>query len=81
MIRWLPWILLILIVFMLFLTNHWPFAKKEEGSTHIITTSTIVTEIENMGKVELVKYNFKEILDYNHLSKAKVEGSVILKVV
>ena len=43
-----------------------------------ITNSTIVLEkMESLGKLELVKYNFKEITEYKELSREKL---TILKI-
>jgi hypothetical protein len=75
----LPWLLLAVVLITLFISGHRWFSRSGSGETHLITTSTIVQEIEELGRMELVKYNFKEILDYQHLSKAKVEGNVIMK--
>ena len=74
----LPWILFLLVIFLLYFTGHWPF-NQQSDKTHIISTNTVVQEIENIGKLELVKYNFKEILDYNRLSNAKLTGNAILQ--
>lgn len=74
----LPWIMLLLVIFLLYFTGHWPF-DQNSGKTHVISTNTVVQEIENIGKLELVKYNFQEILDYNRLSDAKLTGNAILQ--
>jgi hypothetical protein len=74
----LPWLVLSLLVLFLYLTNHWPFKKGRDGSIEIIQTTTVLQEIESLGRMELVRYNFKEILDYNHLSSGKIGGSVLL---
>lgn len=74
----LPWLLLIVIVFALYLTNHWSFGKKEKEYQHIIDTSLILKEVENLGKLELVKYNFKEVFEYKRLSNGKIIGNSLL---
>jgi hypothetical protein len=74
----LPWLLLAVIVFALYLTNHWPFGKKEKEYQHIIDTSVILKEVENLGKLELVKFNFKEVFEYKRLSDGKIIGNSIL---
>lgn len=74
----LPWLLLIVIVIVLYLTNHWPFGKKEKENQHIIDTSVILREVENLGKLELVKYNFKEVFEYRRLSDGKIIGNSLL---
>ena len=57
--RLLPWILLVTIIFTLFLTNHWPFSKKDEAHQHIIESTVFLERIERLGKLELVKYNLE----------------------
>ena len=73
-----PWLLLIIIVFTLYLTNHWPFSKKEKEYQHIVDTTVILSKIESLGKLELVKYNFKEVFEYKRLSDGKIIGNSIL---
>jgi hypothetical protein len=73
-----PWLLLIIIVFALYLTNHWPFSKKEKEYQHIVDTTVILNKIESLGKLELVKYNFKEVFEYKRLSDGKIIGNSIL---
>lgn len=76
--KFLPWFLLAIIAFTLYLTNHWPFGNKEKDYQHIIDSSVILNEVENLGKLELVKYNFKEIFEYKRLSDGKIVGNTIL---
>ena len=73
-----PWLLLSIIVFTLYLTNHWPFSKKEKEYQHIVDTTVILNKIESLGKLELVKYNFKEVFEYKRLSDGKIIGNSIL---
>lgn len=75
----LPWFLLAIIVFALYITNHWPFGEKEKEYQHIIETSAILNKVENLGKLELVKYNFKEVFEYKRLSDGKIIGNSILQ--
>jgi hypothetical protein len=77
--KFFPWIILILMVLFLYITNHWPFGKKGDYPAEVIHTQTIVREIEALGRMELVRYNFREILDYKHLSSGKLEGSILLQ--
>ena len=72
----LPWILLTFVLVVLYFTGHWPFGKS--GKTNVINTNTVVQEIENIGNLELVKYHFSEVLDFNRLSNAKLSGNAIL---
>jgi len=75
----LPWLILIVIIFTLYLTNHWPFGKKEKQYQHIIESSVILDKIETLGKLELTKYNFKEVFEYKRLSDGKIIGNSILQ--
>jgi hypothetical protein len=72
----LPWFLLIVIVFTMYLTNYSLFSKK--GRTEVIDSSVILKEVEQIGRLELVKYNFKEIFDYRQLSEGKLIGNSLL---
>lgn len=72
----LPWFLLIVMVLTMYLTNYSPFSKK--GKTEIIDSSVILREVEQIGRLELVKYNFKEIFDYRQLSEGKLIGNSLL---
>jgi hypothetical protein len=61
-LRTLPWLLVIGLLIALFTIKG--LEKNEEPQIQI-QTSAIVTEIERIGKLELVKYNFKEITEIN----------------
>jgi len=76
----LPWLLLAVIVITLYLTNHWPFGNKEKAYQEIIETSVILNKIEGLGKLELVKYNFKEVYEYKRFNNGKIIGNSILNM-
>jgi hypothetical protein len=38
----------------------------------VIDSTVILQEMEKLGKLELVKYNFREIYDYKQLSEGKI---------
>lgn len=78
LIKILPWLLLVIIIYMLYLTNHWPFDEKDNKIKHIIDSSVILKEVESLGKLELVKYNFKEVFEYKRLSNGKIIGNNLL---
>jgi hypothetical protein len=60
----------------MYLTNYSLFSKK--GRTEVIDSSVILKEVEQIGRLELVKYNFKEIFDYRQLSEGKLIGNSLL---
>ena len=76
-LRLLPWILIGLFIFILNITNNWPFEKNSKDH-QIIETSVILNKIENLGRLELVKYNFKELFEYKRLSDGKIIGNSLL---
>ena len=71
--------MLLIIVFSLYLTNHWPFGKPQKNHQILMESTVILQEIESLGKLELVKYNFKEVFEYKQLSDGKIVGNAILK--
>jgi len=75
--RVLPWLLIAVMVITLYLANHWPFDNNDTGEVHRIDTHTVLQEVEALGKMELVKYHFSEILNYDYLSEGKVKGGML----
>ena len=62
----LPWLLTVgLLVWMLFTEK---LSNSSEGRTEIMT-NTILTRVEQMGKMELVKYNFQEVTEVKKIAK------------
>lgn len=74
----LPWILLATIIFTLYLTNHWPFGKTKSTHQDVIDSTVLLERIEKLGKLELVKYNFKEVFEYKRLSDGKLVSNALL---
>ncbi|MGB3465618.1 MAG: DUF4230 domain-containing protein [Cyclobacteriaceae bacterium] len=64
LIRRLPWILLLVSVMWFFILRD----TTEEQPTEI-TSSTILTEIESLGKLELIRYNFQEVTEIKNANK------------
>lgn len=69
LLRWLPWALLVLGLYLLFKQTSGWFAGEEEGPREVVTHAVVLQEIENLGKLELVRYNFKEITELNEKNK------------
>lgn len=69
LLRWLPWVLAILGVYLLVKQTAGWFTGEEEGPTEVVTHSIVLQEIENLGKMELVRYNFKELTELNEKNK------------
>jgi hypothetical protein len=68
-----PWILLLLAL-LFWSMGFNPFGKKT-GKTEVINTTMVLNKIENIGKLELVRYNFSEIYDYKALSEGKIAAA------
>lgn len=68
-LRWLPWALAIFgIYFLVKEAADW-FPKKEEAPVEVVAHHLVLEEIEKLGKMELVRYNFKEITEINEKNK------------
>jgi hypothetical protein len=76
--RILPWFLLMVVLITLYLSNYALFPKRTK--TEVIDSMVILQEMEKLGKLELVKYNFREIYDYKQLSEGKIIGNSILNI-
>ena len=74
----LPWLLLGTVVLSLYLTNHWPFGKKEVANQDRILKESILIKVEKIGKLELIKHHFKEVLEFQRLSSGKIKTSTSL---
>ncbi len=75
-IRLISGLLLIAMSVALYISIFDPFAKKED--VLVFESTTILQEVERIGRLELVKYNFKEIFDYKRLSEGKAISSALL---
>ena len=76
MLRFLPWILLLIALLLWSLGIKLPGKKQ---NIEIINSTTILEKIETLGKMELVKYKFKEIYDYKSISEGRATAETILK--
>jgi len=74
----LPWFLLIVVISTLCLTNYDLFPENEK--IEVVESTAILQEIEQLGRLELVKYNFQEIYEYKQLSDGKIIGSSVLRI-
>ncbi|GAA0892502.1 hypothetical protein GCM10009122_21810 [Fulvivirga kasyanovii] len=59
-----PWLIIILLGIWAYITY-----KSDQNVETVINRSAILQEIETLGKLELVKYNFKEITEVTEVSK------------
>ena len=69
LLRWLPWLLaLALVYFIVREAGKW-FGNREEEPVEVVNHQTILQEVENLGRLELVRYNFKEITELNEKNR------------
>lgn len=45
------------------------FTQEEEPPAAVVTHNTVLTSIEDIGKIELVRYNFKDIVEYEKANR------------
>lgn len=60
--RWLPWLLAIGLLFLLF-TGRINWFKQEVAPADSVTHQTLLTEVEQLGKLELVRYRLKDVVE------------------
>lgn len=64
-LRWLPWLLaLLLVYFIVREAGRW-FGARVDPPVETVSHHTILQEVEQLGRLELVRYNFKEIIELN----------------
>lgn len=68
-LRWLPWLLSIVAIYFLYQWAGKWFPDPEEGPVETVNHHVVLEEIEKMGRLELVRYNFKEITELNERNK------------
>jgi hypothetical protein len=73
----IPWVILLIVLLLWSLGIKLPSFNKEV--MELKNTTIILERIEEMGKLELVKYNFKEIYDYQAISEGKINSSTALR--
>ncbi|MEM7551846.1 MAG: DUF4230 domain-containing protein [Bacteroidota bacterium] len=63
--KFIPWILV------LFLTAHvyFDFDQVNSNENELVSSNSVLTEIEALGKLELVRYNFQEITEVERVAK------------
>jgi len=82
LIKLLPWIFVILLGVFVWraLKNYLP-AAEEDVSEVVVNHNTILTSVEELGKMELVRYNFKDVVEYEKNVSRWVPNSKIALIV
>ncbi|WP_299759024.1 DUF4230 domain-containing protein [uncultured Pontibacter sp.] len=83
LIKILPWIILISLGFFLWRTFNEYFGKPEakEEPEVVINFNTVLTSVEDLGRMELVRYNFKDVVEYEKRVSRWVPNSKIVLIV
>lgn len=84
LIKLLPWIILISLGIFLWRTFSDYFGKpdeKEKVPEVVVNYNTVLTSVEDLGKMELVRYNFKDVVEYEKNVSRWVPNSKIVLIV
>ena len=71
-LRNLPWVLLLTVIVWVFITGKLPFYPGRPDDNTSIRNDIVLQRLEALGKLELVKYHFKEITEVKNTSQLKM---------
>lgn len=74
----IPWLLVLILLLLWFFGFEFP-GRSGKNDVEVINTRIILEKVEDLGKIELIRYNYHEIFDYQQLSKGKIRGSSALR--
>ncbi|RDV14148.1 DUF4230 domain-containing protein [Pontibacter diazotrophicus] len=79
----IPWILIILAGVFLWRTFGGYFDKTEEREVPevVVNYNTVLTSVEDMGRMELVRYNFKDVVEYEKTVNRFIPNSKLVLIV
>ncbi|MFD2248537.1 DUF4230 domain-containing protein [Pontibacter ruber] len=81
LIRLVPWILIGFATFFLWRSCNNAFLREEKQPAVVVNHNTILTKVEELGRMELVRYNFKDVVEYQKdYSKWLPNSKVVLIV-
>ncbi|GHA67166.1 DUF4230 domain-containing protein [Pontibacter akesuensis] len=81
-LKLLPWILLIALGVFLWRSFGDFFSDKEKQAPEVVVNyNTVLTSVEDLGKMELVRYNFKDVVEYQKNVSKWVPDSKIALIV
>jgi hypothetical protein len=82
LIRLLPWILVITVGIFIWRSFKDFFGTDEkEAPTVSVNYNTILTSVEELGKMELVRYNFKDVVEYKKEVSRYIPDSKVVLIV
>ncbi|RAU81545.1 DUF4230 domain-containing protein [Pontibacter arcticus] len=83
LIKLLPWILAFAVGLFIWRSFKDFFGEKEEKKVPEVTLTynTILTSVEDLGRMELVRYNFKDVVEYEKAVSRWVPNSKLVLIV
>ncbi|MFD3002222.1 DUF4230 domain-containing protein [Pontibacter toksunensis] len=79
----IPWILIILagIFFWRIFGSFFNKDEKEKVPEVVVNFNTVLTSVEDMGRMELVRYNFKDVVEYEKTVSRFIPNSKLVLIV
>ncbi|GAA4426171.1 hypothetical protein GCM10023188_07960 [Pontibacter saemangeumensis] len=81
--KFLPWILILLAGYFLWSSFKSYFDKPEEKKEPevVVNFNTVLTSVEDLGRMELVRYNFKDVVEYEKTVSRFIPNSKLVLIV
>src|SRR5690554_794769 len=79
--RLLPFILLLLVGWYVWRQVKETFGPDDKQPEVIVNHNTILTTVEELGRMELVRYNFKDVVEYEKEVSRWIPNSKVMLVV
>jgi hypothetical protein len=80
-LRLLPWLLVLIAAFYGWRLVKDFFKEDEKTPEVIVSHNTVLTSVEDLGKMELVRYNFRDVVEYEKRVSKWVPNSKIVLIV
>lgn len=81
-LKLIPWILLIMLGVFVWRSFGDFFSKEEKKQPEVVVNyNTVLTSVEDLGKMELVRYNFKDVVEYEKNVSRWVPNSKVVLIV
>jgi hypothetical protein len=79
----LPWILIILAGVFLWrsFSNYFDKPEEKKEPEVVVNFNTVLTSVEDLGRMELVRYNFKDVVEYEKTVSRFIPNSKLVLIV
>ena len=81
LIRLLPWVLVLVAGIFIWRSFKDFFSSDEKEPPVTVTYNTILTSVQDLGKMELVRYNFKDVVEYEKEVSRFIPNSKVVLIV